>query len=334
MNAPAPVQDLPGWDENAEVDLGPPHAVATEHGRFYSDPGTGVLLRSVTNAIDQLAKEGLPQGAATFTTDYMINRLPELLRAARDPDDLAAFRKKASFAYKEEWERRAELGSRTHRQVEARNLGAPIAPDPEVEPFLDSYVRWLSDFGVNLGTPGGPSDIKAAECTVLNRSLGYGGTSDLWVHLRFPSPTSPLVPKHRPRKVPANPLPTPSGLWLVDVKTSIKYPASLMRESFPMQLAALRRAEVALICPPECRYGAAEGHDASHEHPVPPFAGVAILNLRTDAYGFIPLTAAPDEEEQRAFDAFLGLHPVSDYVDDLDLRPYKPIQPPTRRDAA
>jgi len=330
VNASPIIQDPPRWDETAEVDHGPPHAVATEHGRFYSDPANpDVLLRSVTNAIDQLAKEGLPQGAATYTVDYMIDRLPELVRAARDPDDLAAFRKKASFAYKEEWERRAELGSRTHRQVEARNLDAPIPPDPEVEPFVDSYERWLTDFGVDISR-----DIEAAECTVLNRSLGYGGTSDLWVRLRFPSPTSPLVPKHRPRKVPANPLPTPSGLWLVDVKTSIKYPASLMRESFPMQLAALRRAEVALICPPECRYGAAEGHDASHEHPVPTFAGVAILNLRTDAYGFIPLTAASDENEQRAFDAFLGLHPVSDYVDDLDLRPYKPIQPPTRKDAA
>ncbi|WP_329431334.1 hypothetical protein OG339_48050 (plasmid) [Streptosporangium sp. NBC_01495] len=324
--AAAPVLVEVGEAGRGEYD--PPHAVATEYGRYYSDPATGDLLASVTNILEQLAKGGLAPAAATYTTDYIINHLAELLRAAMDPDDLAEFRKKARLAYRQEWDRRADLGSRVHRQAEAVNLNAPIAPDLEAAPFVDSYRRWLHDFGVDIGR-----DVIAAECTVLNRPLGYGGTSDLWVHLSFPSETSPLVPKYKPRSVPANPLPTPSGLWLVDLKTSTKHPASLVRESYPMQLAALRRALVALVCPPECRYGATESHDVTHEHPVPAFVGTAILNLRSTTYGFIPL-AATQADDDKAFNAFLGLQPVTDYVHGLDLRGYKPIQPPARKEAA
>jgi len=313
----------PSPDGRAPREAGhdPPHAVATANGRYYADPGTGAMLVSVTNVLSQLAKHALAPAAAKYTAEWFAEHLPEAIRAAADPAELDAFVKRVKAAYLDEWERRMRLGSRVHRQAEAINLQAPIAPDPEGEPLVGSCRQWLADFGVDLA-----SDLVVAECTMLNRELGYAGTSDLWVYLRFPSPTSPLVPRHRPRSVPADPLPTPSGLWLVDIKTSLKHSASTVWDDFPLQLAALRRATVALVCPPECRYGASESHDGSHEFPVPDFVGTAVLNLRTDRYGFIPLAA-----DDHAFAAFRGLLPVTSYLHGVDLRGRKPIQPPTRR---
>ncbi|SEU47845.1 hypothetical protein [Nonomuraea wenchangensis] len=315
----------PEWAQ-VEGDDSPAHALATDHGRFYSDPaGPGRLLVSVTNVLNQLAIDALAPAAAKVTAEWFAEHLPDALRAAADPGELAAFVRQAKAAYREQWEKRRELGSRVHRQARAVNLGAPIAPDPEAEPFVDSYRQWLADFGVDI-----ERDVIAAECTMLHRDAGYAGTSDLWVRLRFDGPTSPLVPRYRPRSLPPDPLPTSSGLWLVDIKTSLKHPASTVWEDYPLQLAALRNAPVALVCPPQCRYGtAADCHEPDHEIPTPPFDGVAILNLRTTAYGFIPLPA-----DEAAFAAFRGLQPVTDYVHHLDRRPFKPIQPPTLKEAS
>lgn len=307
-----PEQDAPG---------GPQHAVATDNGRYYSDPATGALLISVTNTLGQLAKHALAPAAAAYTAQWFAEHLPGALRAAADPEELTAFIGQAKAAYRQEWEARAELGTRVHRLAEAINLGAPAAPDAEAEPFLDSYRQWLSDFDVDL-----ERDVVVAECTVLHRKLGYAGTSDLWVRLRFDAATTPLVPRFRPRKVPADPLPTPNGLWLVDLKTSLKHPASTVWPEYPLQLAALRHAKVALACPPECRYEAADGHHGGHEFPVPRFAGAAVLNLRRTGYGFIPLPA-----DRHALAAFRALQPVARYLHEQDLRGRKPIQPPTRR---
>ncbi|MFI6889153.1 hypothetical protein [Streptosporangium canum] len=301
----------------------PQHASATDNGRYYIDPLDGRQMISVTNTLDQHAISALAPAAAKVTAEYIVEHLSEANRAAAAPDDLDEFVKVAKRAYRDAWDKRAELGSRIHHMAEGINLGAPIVQDDEAEPFVDSYLAFLHDFGIRVG-PGG--DIVAAECTVLHRSnvIPYGGTSDIWANLRFDADTSPLIPKFKPRAVPPDPLPTPSGLWLIDIKTSLSKPASAVYEANVMQLAALRHAEVALICPPECRWGEAEYHDASHEFPLPEFVGAAVLNLRTNGYGFVPLPA-----DEHAFDAFRGLLHVARYVHGLDLRGYKPIQSPT-----
>ncbi|MEU7891742.1 hypothetical protein AB0B45_02630 [Nonomuraea sp. NPDC049152] len=307
----------------------PQHAVHTDNGRYYCDPATGEMLVSCTNALDQHMIEALAPAAAKATAEWLMDNLPDAIRAAADPDDMEAFTKKAKAQYKVQWDKKADLGSRVHHIAEAINLGAPYIPDEEAEPFVESYRKFLSDFGVDIRRG---RDIKAAECTVLNRTLGYGCTSDIWVNLRFDGPTSPIVPRFKPRAVPADPIPTPSGLWLVDIKTSLTKPASAVYDDHVMQLAAIRNAEVGLACPPECRYGAAEGHDDSHEFEVPEFVGTAILNLRETTYGFVPLPA-----DAAAFDGFRGLLPLARYVHQLELRGYKPVQPPTnttRKDAA
>lgn len=318
-------------EERDEYD--PQHAVPTDHGRYYIDPACGPddpnrLKISVTNAIDQHMIEALAPAAARDTAIWLMDNLPAAVRAAADPDDMEEFIKLAKGQYRVQWDKKADLGSRVHAIAEAINLGAPYIPDEEAAPFVDSYLQFLADFGVDIRR-----DIKASECTVLNRTIPYGGTSDIWADLRFDGPTSPLIPKFKPRAVPADPLPTPSGLWLVDIKTSLTKPASAVYSDHIMQLAALRYSEVALVCPPECRYGETEHHDDSHEFPVPEFVGTAILNLRTSGYGFIPLPA-----DRAAFTAFCALLPLAHYVHGLELRGFKPIQPPkkttTRKDAA
>ncbi len=304
----------------------PQHAVHTDNGRYYSDPATGDLLISVTNTLEQHAIDALAPAAAKLTAEWLMDNLPDAIRAAADPDDLEKFVKVAKAQYRQSWEKKAELGSRVHHQAEAINLGALAVPDDEAEPFVESYRQFLVDFDIDIRR-----DIVAAECTVLNREVGYGGTSDIWVNLRFPAPTSPLIPKFKPRAVAPDPLPTPSGLWLIDIKTSLTKPASAIYDDYLMQLSALKHATVALVCPPECRYGEAEGHDDSHEFKVPEFVGTGILNLRTNGYGFVPLPA-----DAAAFDAFCGLLPLARYIHQLELRGCKPIQPPitTRKDAA
>jgi hypothetical protein len=168
---------------------------------------------SVTNAIDQHMIEALAPAAARDTAIWLMDNLPDAIRAAGDPDDMEAFIKLAKAQYRVQWDKKADLGSRVHNIAEAINLGAPYIPDEEAAPFVDSYLEFLRDFGVDIRR-----DIKAAECTVINRTIPYAGTSDIWADLRFPGPTSPIIPKFRPRAVPADPLPTPSGLWLVDIR--------------------------------------------------------------------------------------------------------------------
>ncbi|NRQ31334.1 hypothetical protein HII36_05705 [Nonomuraea sp. NN258] len=318
-------------DERDEYD--PSHAVPTSAGRYYCDPMLGPddpnrMKISVTNAIDQHMIEALAPAAARDTAIWLMDNLPAANRAAMDPDDVEAFIKEAKKQYRVQWDKKADLGSRVHAIGEAINLGKAYIPDEEAEPFVESYRQFLADFGVDLRR-----DIVAAECTVLNRTIPYGGTSDIWANLRFPGPTSPIMPRFKPRAVPADPIPTPSGLWLIDMKTSLTKPASAVYDDYLLQLAALRNAEVALVCPPSCRYGETDDHDASHEFAIPEFVGTAILNLRTNGYGFVPLPA-----DQDAFDAFCGLLPLAHYVHGLEMRGFKPIQPPskttTRKDAA
>ncbi|MBT2234804.1 hypothetical protein [Nonomuraea sp. NEAU-A123] len=317
-------------DERDEYD--PSHAVPTSAGRYYCDPMCALddpnrMKISVTNAIDQHMIEALAPAAARDTAIWLMDNLPDAIRAAADPDDMVEFIKLAKAQYRVQWDKKADLGSRVHAIGEAINLGAPYIPDEEAEPFVNSYRQFLADFGVNIRR-----DIVAAECTVINRTIPYGGTSDIWANLRFDGPTSPIIPKFKPRAVPPDPIPTPSGLWLIDMKTSLTKPASAVYEDYLLQLAALRNAEVALVCPPSCRYGETDDHDDSHEFEVPEFAGTAILNLRETEYGFVPLPADRD-----AFDAFCGLLPLAHYVHGLEMRGHKPIQPPsktTRKDAA
>ncbi|HZB31258.1 MAG TPA: hypothetical protein VE465_13925 [Streptosporangiaceae bacterium] len=289
-----------------QTEPGPKFARATDHGRYYEDPSDGQMVISCTNALDEWHIPALPPAAAKETAEYIVDHLPAAVRASLRPDTREAFLKDAKAHYKNVWERKRDLGSRVHRLAEAHVLGKPMPHDDEAAPFIGEYEKWLDRFNVDID-----ADIELAEVTVLRRSEPrYGGTADLWAHLTFPSDFSRQEPRFQGRN-PA-PIPTPSGLWLIDIKTSLTKPPSAIYRDNVLQLAALRFADVALL--PD-----------DTEIKVPEFAGAAILNLRQDSHGFVPLPA-----EESAFLAFLSLVGVARFAHALDLKPYKPVVAPLR----
>lgn len=264
----------------------PQHSRDTANGRYYQDPQSGELLISVTNALNALAKPALAPAAAKVTAEYCVANLPRAVKASRNPGDTEAFLKAAKSEHRTVWESRAGLGTRVHVQAEAHALGKPVEPDEDAEPFVDQYRKFLDDAGIDL-----QEDVEGVELTVIHRGARYAGTADLWVHLRKPF--------HG----------LPTGLWLVDLKTSLTKAPSAFYRDMVLQLAGLRYAEVALA--PD-----------DTEHEVPSFAGAAILNLRQDRYGFIP---SPSDEA--AHSAFCRLVDASYYLHGLDLKPHKPVNP-------
>jgi hypothetical protein len=268
----------------------PKHARDTDNGRYYEDPATGDLYVSVTNVLNTLNKPALAPAAAKVTAEYFADNLPAAVRASRDPNAMEAFIKAAKAEHKTVWESRRDLGTRVHALAEAHALGTPAERDEQAQPFVDQYQLFLNDFGVDLAT-----DLEAVEVTVLDRTHRYGGTADLWMRLKG------LPNGH------------PDGLWLIDIKTSLTKPATTVYRDHPLQLAALRYAELALA--PD-----------DSEHPVPEFVGAAILNLRATNYGFVPV---PTTRELHA--GFLGLLQASYVLHGLDMKPCKPINTPARK---
>lgn len=288
----------------AELSTDPRFARNTPHGRYYEDPLDRVLVPSCTNVLDEWDKPNLAPAAAKLTADFIVEHLPEAVRASLHPETLTVFLRRAKGEYRRVWEERRNLGSLIHRHAEAEVLGMPMPADPRVTPFIDSYRAWLTEFGVDIAR-----DVHSAEITVLGRGEPrYGATADLWTQLRFATEWSEPHPRFKgrtPTKVH-----TPSGLWVVDIKTSLTKPASARYRENILQLAGIRFADVALL--PD-----------DTEIPIPAFAGAAILNLRRNGYGFIPLPA-----DRRAFAAFQALITVARYAHGLSLTPFKPAAAP------
>ncbi|QXJ25955.1 hypothetical protein AGRA3207_007524 [Actinomadura graeca] len=279
----------------------PRYARATRNGRYYQDPLDGVLVPSCTNVLAEWAKPALAPAAAKVTARYVMDHLPQAIRAARTPATLAQFISGATREFRRVWDERMQLGSAVHHAAEGMVLGRPGTPPPQVLPFLASYRRWMRDFGVVV-----PQDVFATEITVFGRGpVRYGATADLMVHLEFTSDWSDPDPRFRGRT--PDKIHTPSGLWLLDLKTSLTKPASARYRDNVLQLAAIR-------------YGHAMRLPDDTEIEVPEFAGTAVLNLRRDRYGFIPLPAGP-----QAFAAFTSLVPVARYAHRLTLTPCRPV---------
>lgn len=286
---------------------GPKHARDTDNGRYYDDPADHVMVPSITNVLGEWNIPALAPGAAKETAEYIVEHLPAAVRASRRPETREAFLKEAKVHYRAVWERKRDLGSRIHALAEAHMLGKPMPYDEEAAPYVTQYERFIDDFGIDI-----ENDVEFTEVTVLRRTAPrYGGTADLGVHLRFPAPMSPQHPKYRGRiERTKGDIPTPTGLWFVDIKTSTTKPPSAVYRDHLLQLAGLRFAEVALM--PD-----------DTEIPVPEFVGAAILNLRTNDYGFVPLPA-----DEVAHAAFLSLVQVATFSHGIDMAPFKPIAAP------
>ena len=276
----------------------PQHAVATDDGRYYIHPETGQHLISVTNVLGEcLSKPALVPWAAKAANDKAWEVLPRMVAAMLRPADC----RPAGVAERREWEpcgkcrpcvereikghhtvikdSAAELGSLVHDAAEARVLGAPQVANPDVEPFIDQFLRFLDDFGLDI-----EADFEATELTVANPRLGYAGTLDAIVRLPF---DAYLAGDERVRRLPDG----QRKLWLIDYKSSLTQPASTLYDSHPLQLAGLRFATEMWL------------PDGSVVPMLKGVSGCAILNLRTDDYALIPLHVG--QSEKKAFGALI-----------------------------
>lgn len=253
-------------------------------GRYYGAccdtcPLGDDLLISVTNAQGVVAKPALVPSAAKITAAAAWDRLPQMVATSRQPEigTNGCDRKRVAdrcgtcrfcitaaikAEHKNEWEAKAELGTRIHTHAHAHVLGEPMAYDEEVEPFLAQYLLFLDAYSVDLDR-----HVEAAETTIVNRAKRYAGTGDVWLWL-------PIGP--RGRRV----------LVLVDIKTSLTKDANVVYPDQELQLAGLRYAPTALL--PD-----------DTEVKVPRFHAAALLNLRQHDHALIPLPA--DRAAFRAF---------------------------------
>ncbi|MEU2739866.1 hypothetical protein ABZ656_32040 [Streptomyces sp. NPDC007095] len=226
----------------------PKWAVATERGRYYTDPAGGPDLISVTNALSSIAKPALMPWAAGMTADAVI--ADPIVTARRARTEPTALRKELVAVSRLYTERAQDLGSRVHLRAVALVLNTPHPYDPEVEAYAVQLAAWFRLWRVDF-----ERDVEAVETTVMHRRYGYAGTGDLWLWL----PTG----RFRRRQ-----------LWLIDYKTSAKKPADTVYDEQPLQLAGLRHAPEWLL------------PDDTSE-PAPRVHRTALLNLRPRSHRFI-----------------------------------------------
>lgn len=244
----------------------PRHARDTERGRYYSDPAGGPDLVSVTNVLDTAVNKSMalvPWGVK-LTVEYVLANLPTIVRrAATEPTTVI---REIKAVHRDARDRATDLGDRVHAAAEAHTLGAPIADDPEVLPYLRQYQLWLASWGIDLD-----KHIEATEITCFHRRLGYAGTADLLIWL----PTGPGGHLE---------------LWLIDFKSSATRPAKSVYPENTLQLAALRYCETVLL---------PDDTDA----PMPRIERTGVLNLRARSHALVPMPA--DRAAHRAFRGLL-----------------------------
>lgn len=259
----------------------PKFAQASDKGRHYVHPTSGERWISITNALDMaVSKPALVPWAAKVTANAMWDRLPDAITASmggartREP-----FLREVKGQVRYVKDTAADLGTRVHDAAERLALGKAAVDDDEARPYAAQVLAWMETFGVNMDR-----DIEAAEATIINRSCGYAGTGDLWVHLHL-APDLTWTPRKR-------------HLWLVDYKSSATRLADSCYPENGLQLAALANAETLLL-------------DDGTEIPAPgPIAGTAVLNLRTDTHAFIPVPA----DRAAAYDAFCCAVAMATYL--------------------
>jgi hypothetical protein len=239
----------------------PKFAHDTDNGRYYQDPAGGPELVSVTNVLGtSVAKHALQPWAVKLTVEWVLDHRIEVARRAIT--DRTALVKEIKAVHRDASEYAKELGSRIHDAAEAKILGAPVADDPEIQPYLAQLDRWLALWSVNIAR-----DVVATEITCMHRRLGYAGTADLMIWL----PTGPDKAME---------------LWLIDYKTSATRSAKSVYPENTLQLAALRYCETVLL---------PDDTDAD----MPPIQRTGVLNLRAKSHALVEMPSGRDAH--RAF---------------------------------
>lgn len=279
-------------------------------GRYYGPCQDGCplpdnpMLLSVTNAQSVIAKPALVPAAAKATAAAAWDQLPRMVATSRQPETGPCAKLRVAercgrcrfcitaqikAAHKNEWEAKAEFGTRVHTHAHAHVTGRPLPFDEEVAPFLAQYLAFLDAWRIDLDR-----HVEAAELTVYDVAKGYAGTGDIWLHL-------PIDRNHQR---------TSNGkryLWLVDLKTSLTKPAGTVYQDQVLQLAGLRYATHALL-PDDTALN------------VPKFTGAALLNLRPTSHALIPLPA-----DRAAYKAFLGAVELQHFFHGQNTKAWQPL---------
>lgn len=169
----------------------PRHARTTSKGRTYQHPVTGETAWSVSTLI----KGGTPNSqligwASRSVAEYAVanhqqlDRMLNLVRIQKDetgryigvvndPDAVAAAVSWLSGSPNRDRDRKSDLGSAVHKEVEDIILGKPRKAewDGELAAFKPHWDKFVADF-----TP----EFLASEATIWNRTEMYAGTLD-WI---------------------------------------------------------------------------------------------------------------------------------------------------------
>lgn len=287
----------------------PRHAESTALGRYYTRPGTGEQLISVTNVLSvSCAKPALVPWAAKVCAEWSIEHLGRLFKTARISPDDAIREIKAQVTVARD--HAADLGSAVHHAAERKALGVePLFTGEYAEyeqaamPFVEQLLQFWADFGIDV-----EQHIEATEMTVAHPALGYAGTLDVLMWL-------PLEQDHD-GKVHA----TADGerrLWLIDYKSSATRAATSVYGEYALQLAGLRWATEMWL-----------PNDTVEEFKLP-IAGTAVLNLRAKKYELVPLPTWKAEKE-----AFLACLTHAKWAHttghDITRGEYRPVTPAGR----
>lgn len=169
----------------------PKHARTTSKGRTYQHPRTGETAWSVSTII----KGGTPNSqligwASRTVAEYAVanhSRLSAMLQGVRlirdedktyrsvitDPDAVTAAVQWLAGSPNRDRDRKADLGSAVHSEVENIILGKPRKAewDGELAPFKPHWDQFVTDFA---------PEFLASEATIWNRAEHYAGTLD-WI---------------------------------------------------------------------------------------------------------------------------------------------------------
>jgi len=288
-------------------------------GRYYGNCGRDGcpfgddLYISVTNAQGVVAKPALVPSAVKLTAEYAWEVLPRMVALSRQTGPSPCEKRKVKDRcgscrfcltaemkrqYDTIWEHARDTGTKVHGAAYAENIGQPRGYDPDIEPFIQMYLRVMDRLGVDLDR-----DIVMAESTVLDRDHGFAGTGDIGTMLRL----NPATGEWSPRK---------KWLWLLDIKTSLTKPAATVYDDQVLQLAGLRYAPTLIL---------ADDTETANL----PYDGAALLNLRTNDAALIPLPA-----DQTAWTGFLHAVGLQTFMHATNSRDWRPVAPPAAAPAA
>lgn len=292
-------------------------------GKYYTHPVTLETFDSVTTILDLVDKAALKIWAGMVAADFAMDHLPQLMaaqlvqecgntfnrcflkhgpqaRCERCPcgDCERCWWRRVAWRHEFESRRRAQEGTETHEAIDfwVASAGRTSNLRPEVQPYFDSFLQFVRDYGLQPNNQGGiAGSWEQTEVTLINREHMYAGTSDgaLWI-CRGTVLADELLDRLGGLE---------KALVRVDYKTREK-PDERLYYDMPLQGVAYERARVALL--PD-----------GTEREAPPTDARAILQMRPGEYSFKLMLS-----DDPAYAAFLHVLGVYRWIDGPGKKPF------------